>query len=153
MTYRTIGVLALLFLISPLSFAEESKPAWWDAVEIQIVRKSGSGAQYEDVFNSLLTPAYAASGETRELLLKKSIKAFTQLIDWFPGKDNAAVTAASQYQIAEAYRQLHDAGGARRSYEKCLDYRQYAADPPQNEADIEILATVEQAQKDLTRPV
>ncbi|MBI4432982.1 MAG: MGMT family protein [Candidatus Omnitrophica bacterium] len=146
-------ILAVVFRVlfcADFSPAEEGpRPDWWDSVEVLMERKSGSAIQYEHIFNALLAPAYQASGQTRELLLKKSIKAFTQLIEWFPEKKHRAVALGSQYQIAKAYQELGDVEMARRAFQKCLLYGPYIVDPPVTKSQAEISATVRQAQRDL----
>ncbi len=54
-----------------------------------------------------------------------------------------------QFQIAEAYRRIGDLDQAKAAYRLCLAYQQFVSQPPSQQAELSILAVVENARKKL----
>lgn len=107
--------------------------------------------QYFHIRETYLQPGYEASSDRQRELLQQSIKAHTQLIEWFTQRKHRPTACMAQFLIAEAYRKLGDNTSARRAYEKVLTYRQYIPPSPQKKGQMAIRAIATNAQAKLER--
>lgn len=127
----------------------QAVPEWWDQVDVEVERKANVVEQYYDIKRNLLDNAYRAEGDERATLLKKSIKAYSKLLEWFTSNQDMPTACLADYQIAEAYKQMGDAHMAKTSYEKCLTYRRFVNDPPTDSGDTTIIAIINSSAKKL----
>ena len=154
--YIPLAVFYILFFSNfyflSASYSQKNNqavPEWWDQVDVEVQKKANVVEQYYDIKRNLLDNAYRAAGEERETLLKKSIKAYSKLLEWFTSNQDMATACLADYQIAEAYRQMGDTEMAKASYEKCLTYRRFVNDPPKDSGDTTIIAITNGSAKKL----
>jgi tetratricopeptide (TPR) repeat protein len=125
------------------------QPEWWREADFDVPRKESVVKQYFFAVDEFLKPAYKAKGAEGEALLKKSIIAMTRLIEWFREERDMPTACVAQFQIAEAYKRLGDTARAKEAYKKCLDYKRYAKDPPEDMADTTILTIIRSSNEEL----
>lgn len=139
--------LMLLFAsLMVASFALSYFPAFAEDKSPEIPKKDNVIDQYFYITDNILAPAYKAEGAEQKRLFKKSIEAYTKLIEWFTDKRDIPTACLAQYQIAESYRKLGDTQAAKDAYQMCLTYKKYAKDPPKDKGDTTIMAVIRSAQ-------
>ena len=136
-------ILFLIFL-NPVQAQEDppARPEWWNEINIDVPRKNNVVEQYYSIKGTFLDPAYRATGGERELLFKRSIVAYSKLLEWFQSDKDRPTACLAEYQVAEAYRQIGDIHMANASYQKCIAYQAFLNDPPNTSADTTMMAII-----------